>query len=30
MALPTSYVRLTDGVEEIQPHEDQLGDETVT
>jgi len=29
MARPTSYVRFADGVEEIQPHEDQLGDETV-
>lgn len=27
--LPTSYVRFADGVEEIQPNEDQLGDETV-
>jgi hypothetical protein len=26
---PTSYVRYADGVEEIQPNEDQLGDETV-
>ena len=29
MSLPTSYVRFADGVEEIQPNEDQLGDETV-
>jgi len=28
-ATPTSYVRYADGVEEIQPNEDQLGDETV-
>ena len=27
--LPTSYVRFDSGVEEIQPNEDQLGDETV-
>lgn len=27
--IPTSYVRFADGVEEIQPNEDQLGDETV-
>ncbi|RYY20175.1 MAG: catalase, partial [Cytophagaceae bacterium] len=27
--VPTSYVRFADGVEEIQPNEDQLGDETV-
>jgi hypothetical protein len=27
--LPTSYVRYSDGVEEKQPNEDQLGDETV-
>ncbi|MGI4733552.1 MAG: catalase family protein [Janthinobacterium lividum] len=26
---PTAYVRFADGVEEIQPNEDQLGDETV-
>jgi hypothetical protein len=29
MSLPTAYVRFADGVEEIQPNEDQLGDETV-
>jgi len=29
MALPTSYVRFADGVEEIQPNEDQLGTDTV-
>ena len=27
--IPTAYVRFADGVEEIQPNEDQLGDETV-
>ncbi|RZK92853.1 MAG: catalase, partial [Hymenobacter sp.] len=27
--VPTSYVRFADGVEQIQPNEDQLGDETV-
>ena len=27
--VPTTYVRFADGVEEIQPNEDQLGDETV-
>jgi hypothetical protein len=26
---PASYVRYADGVEEIQPNEEQLGDETV-
>ena len=29
MPLPAAYVRFADGVEEIQPNEDQLGDETV-
>ncbi len=29
MSLPTSYVRFADGVEEIQPNEDQLGTDTV-
>ena len=29
MSLPTAYVRFAAGVEEIQPNEDQLGDETV-
>ncbi|TPG60982.1 catalase family protein [Hymenobacter nivis] len=29
MSLPTSYVRFADGVEEIQPNEDQLGSDTV-
>jgi len=28
-AIPTTYVRFADGVEKIQPNEDQLGDETV-